>query len=212
MMLCGWWHNVFAQSEAGMEQYYYVENKAVIINPILWYQSNSGWCAEGRYNYEAAKTLSVYFGKTFENKSIISYTISTMLGAVIGKFKGGAVAINAEVEYKKYFFSLQSQYVFSIEDRRADFFYHWAELGYNTSSRFSVGLSLQQTNPYKIKSITEIGFFIKATHGNWTFPIYIYNPGSYESYSVVGLNYEWKNNKQLKDRKDQHNKKLKQIK
>jgi hypothetical protein len=189
MIVCGWWHKALSQSQGGLEQYYYVEDKAVTIAPIAWYQTQKGWYVEGRYNYEAEKTVSIYAGKTFEKKSKISYSVSTLLGGLMGKFNGASVAVNADFEYKKFFCSLQSQYTFSLKDRNANFIYTWCDLGYQVIPCLSAGFSMQQTKLYKMNAASEKGIFIKAEFGRWAFPVYFFNPSKDEGYTVMGLNF-----------------------
>lgn len=187
-----WWHNATAQSKAGLEQYCYMDNTSVTINPKAWYQSNTGWYVEGRYNYEAAKTLSLIAGKTFEYESTIAYSVTPMAGVVTGKLNGVALAANTSMEYRKFIFSLQSQYTFSIDDRACNFMYNWADLSYELSHSFSTGISLQQTNFYRTKGESEIGFFLKATFGKWALPVYIFNSAGNKRYAVLGLNIDLK--------------------
>jgi hypothetical protein len=183
-----WLHNAAAQSKAGLEQYCYMDNTSVTINPKAWYQFNKGWYVEGRYNYESAKTFSLLAGKTFEYKSTVAYAITPMAGFVTGKLNGVALAANTSVEYRKISFSLQSQYTFSIEDRACNFMYNWADLSYELSHFLSAGMSLQQTNLYRIKGTSDIGFFLKAAFGKWDLPVYIFNPTGDQRYMVLGLN------------------------
>lgn len=199
MILYGWLHKAYSQSQAGLEQYYYMDTATVTFNPIIWYQANSGWYAESRYNYEADKTLSAYVGKTFENQSTFSYSFSPMLGAVAGGFNGGSIAVNTELKYKKLFFSSQSQYTFSLEKRSDNFIYNWCDIGYTSLPWLSAGISLQQTNLCDTKS--EKGFFIKAEWGSWVLPLYIFNPQKSERYTVLGLNFSMatKKNKRPKN-------------
>jgi hypothetical protein len=195
MMLYGWLHKANAQSQAGLEQYYYMDNKKISFSPVAWYQLSSGWYAETRYNYEAENTLSLYMGKTFENRSAFSYAVSTMAGAVIGEFNGGAAAVNADVEYKQIFFSLQTQYTFSVQNSSENFIYTWSDIGYRPLPWLSAGLSLQQTNLCNAKS--EKGAFIKLELGAWTFPFYIFQPQRSDRYAIMGLNFTWQQKKRM---------------
>ena len=189
MMVFVWWHKATSQSNTGLEQYYYMNSKSITVSPIAWYQSRKGWYFEGRYNYEEAKTVSIYAGKTFEHQSTFSYAITPLVGIVTGKFNGAAVAENATIEYKKFMFSIQSQYTFSIENRAQNFIYGWADLSYLLFPGFSAGLSLQQTKPYREKVQSEKGFFLKAEFGKWEFPLYVFNVKSNERQIILGLNY-----------------------
>jgi hypothetical protein len=193
MILYVWWHNAYSQYQAGLEQYFYMDKNAITYTPVIWYQANSNWYAEARYNYDAEKTLSVYAGKTFEKKSTISYSVSTIAGILIGQFKGGAIAVNTELEYKKIFLSLQSQYTFSIKYPNTNFIYNWGDIGYSYSSVLSAGVSIQQTS--LCSSQSDRGLFIKAEFGNWTLPFYLFNPEKNDRYAVLGLNFSWQQKK-----------------
>ena len=192
MIVCGW-HKSNAQYQAGLEQYYSMHNKTVSFTPMGWYQSATGLYVEGRYNYEAANTFSLYAGKTFEKKSTISYAVSTMLGIVAGEFKGGGIAVNADAEYKKLSLSLQSQYTFSIKHPTNNFIYVWSDISYQATHWLSAGLSLQQTNVYNEKGISEKGIFAKVKSGNWSFPLYMFNPLCNKRHAMLGINLAWDN-------------------
>ena len=193
MILYGWLLNADAQSQAGLEQYYYMNSKTISFAPLAWYKTGSNWYAEGRYNYESEKSLSLYAGRTFEKQSAFSYTISPMAGAVVGNYTGGSFALNADIDYKKIFLSLQSQYTFSIRSKSENFIFNNCDIGYQFLPGLSAGLSLQQTNLCGAKS--DKGVFIKIKLGAWELPFYIFNTGKAESYSVFGLNFMWQHKK-----------------
>jgi len=190
-MGCVWWHKTNAQPQAGLEQYYSVHGNTMSFTPMLWYQSKRGWYAEARYNFEAANSVSLYAGKTFEKQSKISYSLSTIGGIVMGDFKGGSIAVNADAGYKRISVSLQSQYTFSAEDRSLNYIYIWSDISLRFLHSVSAGFSLQQTNGCNTNVISEKGIFIKAEPGKWVFPLYIFNPLSNERYMVLGINYTW---------------------
>lgn len=183
-----WWHDATAQFKGGLEQYYFMKNKTIAVNPKAWYQSDAGWYVEGRYNYEAAQTGSVLAGKTLGYESDFSCYVTPMIGLVAGKFNGGVIGGNASAAYKKYEFSLQTEYAFSGEDKNCNFTYSWADLTYTVSKVFSAGLSLQKTRLYRSSVQAETGCFLKATFGKFELPMYIFNPFGRERYSVLGLN------------------------
>ncbi len=192
MILLGLWHNVTAQQHLGLEQYYYMGRyKTFNIVPVVYYQTDNNWYAEGRYNYEAINTLSLYAGKTFEKKDAFSYSGSPIVGVVLGQMNGGSAGINLEMDYKRFFFNTQSQFTFSVQQLRNNFFYSWSDLTYRFSESFSAGISLQQTKLYQINGAFERGFLIKPGFKSWTFPLYIFSPETNERYFVLGINYEW---------------------
>lgn len=84
------WHKAHTQAQGGVGQYYYMgEGQPFSFVPIAYYQSSNKWYIEGRYNYEANRTMSVYAGKTFEKNAAVSYSASPIIGAVMGNFNGG---------------------------------------------------------------------------------------------------------------------------
>ncbi len=192
IMLSGLSHEANLQAQGGVEQYYYMgERRALTFIPIAYYQTSSNWYIEGRYNFEALKTFSVYAGKTFEKEAALSYSASPVAGVVMGRFNGGSVGGNLEVDYKRFFFSSQLQYTFSMEDKTENFIYSWSDLSYQVLNNISGGFSVQQTNLYAVKYKLEKGIFLKALLGNWSFPLYVFSPFTKERYFVLGLNLDW---------------------
>ena len=186
------WHNGQCQKHGGAEQYYYMgERQNFNFVPIVYYETGNDWFIEGRYNYEAVKTMSVNAGKTFSKKSVLSYSASPVVGAVLGNYQGGSVGVNSDADYKKYFFSTQIQYTFSVKDKTNNFFYSWTDLSYQPLENIFTGLSVQQTNLYKEQCKFEKGVFIKAAFHKWTVPLYVFSPATKERYFVLGLNCDW---------------------
>lgn len=195
MILCGLWHNLRAQSHVGLEHYYYMGTyQAFTLVPVAYYQNEKNWYAEGRFNYEAVNTLSLYGGKTFERKAAVSYAVTPILGVVLGQLNGGSTGFNLEMSYKNFNFNTQSQYTFSVQQRTNNFVYSWSDLAYQFSEKFSAGVSFQQTKLYRVNGAFEKGLLVKTGYKNFSFPLYIFRPESSERYFVLGINYEWQNN------------------
>jgi hypothetical protein len=53
-----------------------------------------------------------------------------MAGYCIGKFTGLSLATNAEVEWKDFYLSTQTQYSLATKKDIANFFFSWSEAGY----------------------------------------------------------------------------------
>jgi hypothetical protein len=181
-------HDATAQFKAGFEQYYFMKNKTIAINPKAWYQADAGWYIEGRYNYEAAQTVSVVTGKTFDYESDLSYSITPIAGVVAGEFNGGIIGCNASADYKKCMFSLQTEYAFSGENKSCNFVYSWVDLSYEISGVLSAGISLQKTHLHRVSGQSEAGLFLKGAFGKWELPLYIFNPCGNQRYAVLGFN------------------------
>src|SRR5687767_5016835 len=89
-----------AQSETSIEQYHVVgHNRNYMPMSIAHFQNDKKWYAEGRYNYEDAKTFSLYVGKTFSKASDVSYSVTPLIGGALGTFNGVSTGINMDFGY-----------------------------------------------------------------------------------------------------------------
>ena len=186
-----WLHNVLAQSQLSFENYYSMGTAAPLtIMPVASYQTANGFYAEGRYNYEDLNTVSVYLGRTFSNEAKVSYSISPIVGAVIGQFNGGSVGANISLGYKDFFLYSQPQYTFAAENSINNYIYSWTDISYSPLNWLSLGVSLQHTKPKKTKGFVESGFVIEAAYQRFTFPVYIFNPLQSNRTFTFGANFE----------------------
>jgi hypothetical protein len=184
--------NVTAQAKTGIENYSFKSsNEPYLWMPIIHRTGKKGLHTEFRYNYEERKTASVYVGKNFSRDSALSYSITPMLGWVFGRYNGGSVALNADADYKKTFVSLQTQYTVSKDGAAGNFFYTWAEAGYQPVDWFYAGVSTQFTKVYKEKTAAEYGVLVGINIKKVTVPVYVFSPFSKERNFIVGINVEW---------------------
>ncbi len=68
--------------------------------------------------------------KCFRMNNSLSYTVTPYAGVVIGRMTGGTLGSNVSLDYKNLFFSSESQYTFSVNERAENFFFNWSEMGY----------------------------------------------------------------------------------
>ena len=190
-MLSGLWHKTIAQAGSAGAYIFTGARQPFTLVPVVYYQTAGNWYVEGRYNYEAQKTMSFYAGKVFEKKAAFSYSASPVIGVVIGRFNGGSAGVNTDFDYKRLSFSSQFQYTFSMRDQTENFFYSWSDISWRLSDNIYSGISVQQTNLYKLKLRLEKGFFIKVLFEKWTFPLYVFNPVAKEKYFVLGVTRDW---------------------
>lgn len=187
IMLSGLLPKGFSQSNGAFEQEYYLgESRPFCWVPVASYCTPGNWYFEARGNYEAINSASLYFGKAFKKKALISYSIIPIAGLVLGRFNGGSVGANVVLDYNKLSFSSQSQYTFSVENVAANFPYSWSDLTYQLKKWMSAGVSLQQT-----RGLFEKGILVSGTYKNLSIPLYVFNPATSERYFVLGLNVEW---------------------
>jgi hypothetical protein len=183
-----------AQLQGGLEQYYYFHNtSAISLGPIAYLQTKNNWYAEARYNYEDVRTFSFYAGKVFSNARKVRYTLIPMAGGVAGRFNGGSLGLHAAVDAGHFFITSQSQYTVSTQNKINNFYFNWAEAGYHINSKLYAGLAMQHTYLFHEtrKNIVDLGLLAACSFGQWTFPIYFFNPVKDARFYAFGIVWEW---------------------
>lgn len=189
--MCMLYSTAFTQAKSGVESYNFLsQGKDYIWVPVLHYQAKNGAYAELRYNYEDVQTLSLFGGKTISGGKSLQYSITPLIGFSAGNFTGVSLAANAEIDWKSFYISSQTQYSIATKQNIADFLFSWSELGYNISSKFFGGLAIQYTRQTDINDI-EPGFVAGINLKNFSIPCYVFNPFNPDRYFVVGLNFEF---------------------
>ena len=180
----------FTQAKSGIENYNFLgQGQDYVWMPIFHYEAKKGLYAEVRYNYEDAQTLSFFGGKKFAGGKSIQYSITPMLGYSIGTFSGISLAANAEVEWKSFYLSSQTQYSIANKNSAVDFFFNWSELAYNISDNFFGGVAIQYTLQQGISDV-EPGFVGGINFKNFSMPFYAFSPFKSNRYFILGLNFE----------------------
>jgi len=184
--------NAAAQSKNGIESYTAFSNsQSYVWMPVVHHVNKKKLYTEMRYNYEALKTASIYAGKSFSKEAAVTYTITPMLGIVLGDYNGGSLATNIDLEYKKVFASMQTQYTVNTDERQENFFFNWTELAYQPVKWFYTGVSMQQTKTYNSRIESEYGVLVGFLAGKFTIPVYVFNPLSGNRNFIIGINTEW---------------------
>src|ERR1700733_4454287 len=95
-------HMASCQQRTGVEEFFYIgHNVPSTVVPRIYFQDYQGWYGEARYNYEAAKTVSLYGGRTFSKRNDLSWSITPVAGLVWGNLKGGSAGVDMELDYGK---------------------------------------------------------------------------------------------------------------
>ncbi|GAB2834345.1 hypothetical protein GCM10027043_40590 [Ferruginibacter profundus] len=184
--------NATAQSKSGIENYNFLSSKeAYVWMPLVHHVSKKAVYTELRYNYEAVGAASLYMGKSFTKKSTTAYTLTPMLGLVMGSYNGGSLALNAELEHKKTFASMQTQYTVSSDAVKDNFFFTWTEIGYQPFKWLYAGVSTQQTIQYGGEVQSEYGILTGFVVKKITVPVYVFNPLNKSRNFIIGINTEW---------------------
>jgi len=154
---------------------YIVPDDDDVLSPI--FIADRHWLhLEGRYNYEAPKTGSAWFGYNFSFGSAVTVDITPMVGAVIGGLTGAAPGYELSIDWWKLNLANDGEYVFDFGDRENDFFYVWSQLGISPVDWLQLGVSVQRTRAYQTERDIQRGFFAEVTWRSLYFSTFVFNP------------------------------------
>jgi len=142
---------------------------------------------EARYNYEDLETFSGWVGYNFMGGKNFEYTITPMVGGVVGISNGFALGLEFSITYKKFELYNESEYIFDVETNENNFFYSWADLTYSPTEWLSVGLSGQRTRLYKTDLDIQRGLLVGGSYKNFELTGYVYNLGFEDVFVLIGL-------------------------
>jgi hypothetical protein len=183
----------YSQAEAVVEQYHYAgKGTPYVFMPVAHFQSERNWYAEARYNYEDIETFSLHLGKSFTGEKRLSYTVTPLLGASLGRFKGISTGLNLDLGFEKFFFSAQSQYSMATAKGKGsdDFFYSWSEAGYQPVDWLYAGASIQQTYTSQ-EQLLEPGLVLGFSFNRFSIPLYGFDLFNNSRYFIIGLTVSW---------------------
>lgn len=116
------------------------------------FAADYGWLhLEGRYNYEALKTGSVWLGYNFPSFRVgkkLEVEITPMLGGVFGDITGVAPGYWIKATYEFIEASTQGEYFFDAGNNSGNFFYSWSEFSSSLpkADRIRAGLVVERTH------------------------------------------------------------------
>lgn len=142
---------------------------------------------ESRYNYEDRKTVSLFGGYNFTGGEKIEYTITPMVGAVIGNSDGIAPGLEMDFTLGKFEFYTEMEYLFELNDKTNSFYYMWSELTFAPKDWLWVGITGQRTRLYESNLEIQKGILAGLSLGDLTFTGYLFNPFSDNPFVIASL-------------------------
>jgi hypothetical protein len=146
---------------------------------------------EARYNYEDRNTASVFAGMNFSFGNQLKFLLTPMAGLVFGHLNGAAPGLEADLSYKAFDFSSQSEYVFDFSDKANDFAYTYLQLGATFLKKIKAGIAAQRTQAYRTNLDLQRGVFAGYTIGKLNASFTWFNPftDSYFFVSALSINF-----------------------
>ena len=140
---------------------------------------------EGRYNYEDRETFSAWFGYNFSGGKKLEYTITPMVGGVVGLTDGVAAGLEFTLSLGRFELYSESEYLFEVNSNENNFYYNWSDLTYSPTDWLWVGISGQRTRLYETELDIQRGLIVGGGWKNYELTSYFYNIGSDDPFVLL---------------------------
>jgi hypothetical protein len=144
---------------------------------------------EGRFNYEALRTGSLWAGYNFEGGSTVTWTFTPMGGGAFGDVGGLAPGYTGSLAWRKLDFYSEGEYLFDLGTPADSFLYNWSELAVAPVPWLRAGVVTQRTRVRATDREIQRGPFVGLTHGRFEVGAYMLDAADH-SPSVV-LSFAW---------------------
>jgi hypothetical protein len=163
---------------------YIVPDDDTYVQPTV--TADRGWLhLEGRYNYEAPKTGSAWFGYNFDGGETVAWEITPMIGGIFGDTSGVAPGYKGSVSWWKLELYSEGEQVFDSDDSSDSFFYNWSELSLAPVDWFRFGLVTQRTRAYDTDRDLQRGLLVGITYKRLDVSTYLFNPDDEDPTVVI---------------------------
>jgi hypothetical protein len=159
------------------------------LSPIARF-GHGAWRFEARYQYEDLDTGSLFAGRAFSFGETMTLELVPLLGLVAGDTDGVAPAIEAEIAWRAFSWSSESEYVIDLDDRDDSFFLSWNEIAYSPAEWISVGFVGNRSRVYEQDLEVDRGLLVGVSGGSFGFTVYWFNPDRDESYLALAFTWE----------------------
>lgn len=143
---------------------------------------------EGRYNYEALDTASLWLGFNLSGGEAFTWQVTPMIGAVFGETNGIAPGYEATLGWWRLELYSEGEYVFDTDESSDSYFYNWSELTLSPLDWFRFGLVTQRTRLYESDRDVQYGFLAGLSFEHVDLAAYILNLDEEEP--VIAFSFE----------------------
>jgi hypothetical protein len=175
--------------DVDVEAYQYIDSDPSYLLPMATFD-RATLHLEARYNYEDFNTASAWIGRNFGFGSAVAFTVTPMVGAVVGATNGIAPGLEVDISWKGFEFWSESEYVFAFEDPdEQDFYYNWSQLFWRAPVGLVAGVSFQRLKNVGTDLALDRGPVLGWDIGKAELLAYWFNPFSQDGYVVLGATY-----------------------
>ena len=146
---------------------------------------------EARYNYEDHKTGSAFAGWRLETGRKISFEFTPMLGFAFGRTNGFVPAMEISVNWRKFDYYAETEYVVDFSGSDNNFFYTWGELAFNATKNLRAGMAYQRTKLYQSDFEVQRGIFAGYSFKKLTAGIYYFNPFAESNFVILSVSFDF---------------------
>jgi len=146
---------------------------------------------EGRYNYEALNTASVFAGKKFYTGKTLTIEAIPMFGMVFGQNNGVAPALEAQMQFKQLDFYTECEYMIDFAGKENNFFSSYTELAYRINKPVKVGLAVLRTKLYQTAFSVQRGVFGEFYFGRCRTGFYYYDPFTSSHFADISFSVDF---------------------
>jgi len=142
---------------------------------------------EARYNYEGQETFSGWVGYNISGGKKLEYTITPMVGGVVGLTDGVAPGLEFTFTYGRFELYNEMEYVFDLESDENSYFYSWSDLTFSPKDWLWFGISGQRTRTYQTDVDYQRGLLIGAGLKSWELNTYFFNIDTDDPFIMINL-------------------------
>jgi hypothetical protein len=143
---------------------------------------------EGRYNYEAQQTGSLWVGWNFEWGTTVTFALTPIVGGVFGSLNGIGAGAEWTLAWGPLSWSSQLELIFDFADSSGDFLYVWSEFVGQPVGWLQLGFAVQRTRANAEPRWLQWGPLLGFSVWKLSLTGYWFNPGqSNDQYWVVTL-------------------------
>ncbi len=146
---------------------------------------------EGRYNYEAQRSVSGFIGWNFDFGTTIALQLTPMFGAVGGSIDGIVPALELNLVWRRLEVYSEGEYVIDVSHPRNRFLYNWSEVSVWATEWLRAGLVTQRTRAHRAPRDIQRGLLVGVTVSKIEPVFYFFSPGSDDHFFVASINVEF---------------------
>jgi hypothetical protein len=146
---------------------------------------------EGRYNYEAKRTGSLWVGWNLGWGEEVHLALTPMVGGIFGDLNGIAPGLEWSLSWGPLELYAENEFVFDLADVEQSYFYVWGELSASPFDWLRAGLALQRTRAHASSREVQWGALLGVSAWKLSATGYWFNPGQPDAqYWVVAVGIE----------------------